>query len=260
MATRNITRRTLSTLLRKQLNPSAVRSTHSVAGGSLNLRASSVAVNPSTTSTGASNGRWFSDKTANESKEGVEPEPVTAEAASEATTEAAATEEPAAEAVPEVSREEQLEAEAKDLKNQLLRSLAEQENTRRIAQRDVQSAKDFSIKSFAKSLLDVSDNLARALEAVPEDQRADKEKQPVLANLYEGIQMTDAGLTKAFAMNGLVKYGAVGEVFDPNLHEALYEYPDPTKEAGTIGLVVKPGFTLKDRVMRPAEVGIVKKA
>jgi molecular chaperone GrpE len=235
------------------MNPSAVRSTHSVASG-FNLRASSVAVNSA-----SPHSRWFSDKTA-EPKEGVEPEPAaTAEAASEETAEGAEapTEEPAE---PVISREEQLEAEAKDLKNQLLRSLAEQENTRRIAQRDVQSARDFSIKSFAKSLLDVSDNLARALEAVPVDQRADKEKMPVLANLYEGIQMTDAGLTKAFAMNGLVKYGAVGEVFDPNLHEALYEYPDPTKEAGTIGLVVKPGFTLKERVMRPAEVGIIKKA
>jgi molecular chaperone GrpE len=258
MATRNITRRTLSTLLRT--NPS-VRSTHSIAGlvrsqkdtvGS-NLRAVSVVVHPAGASRHSQGCRWFSDKTA-ESKEEVEQEPATAESASEETAEAQT--EPAE---PEVSREEQLEAETKDLKNQLLRSLAEQENTRRIAQRDVQSAKDFSIRSFAKSLLDVSDNLARALEAVPEDQRADKEGQPVLANLYEGIKMTDAGLAKAFLMNGLVKYGKEGEVFDPNLHEALYEIPDPTKTPGTIGRVEKPGFMLKDRVMRPAEVGIIKK-
>jgi molecular chaperone GrpE len=252
MATRNIARRTLSTLLRTTAKP-AVRSTHSVAG--LNLRAASVAVNP-TVSCSQGSTRWFSDKTAEPKAEEKVEEPAAAAAASEETTAEAAAEEPAE---PEVSREEQLEAEAKDLKNQLLRSLAEQENTRRIAQRDVQSAKDFSIKSFAKSLLDVSDNLARALEAVPVDQRADKEGQPVLANLYEGIAMTDAGLTKAFEMNGLSKFGKVGEVFDPNLHEALYEYPDPTKEAGTIGLVVKPGFMLKSRVMRPAEVGIIKK-
>jgi molecular chaperone GrpE len=255
MATRNITRRTLSTLLRTRTNPSqSLRSTHSVQG--LNLRAASVVVNPTISSAS----RWFSDKTAEPKAEEVVEEPAAgaATAASEDTTEAP-TEEPAAEAEPEISREEQLEADAKDLKNQLLRSLAEQENTRRIAQRDVQSAKDFSIRSFAKSLLDVSDNLARALEAVPVDQRADKEGQPVLANLYEGIAMTDAGLTKAFEMNGLTKFGKVGEVFDPNLHEALYEYPDPTKEAGTIGLVVKAGFMLKSRVMRPAEVGIIKK-
>jgi molecular chaperone GrpE len=252
MATRSITRRTLSTLLRSTANP-AVRSKHSIAGS--NLRAASVVVNPTVSNAS----RWFSDKTTAEPKaETVEPEPVTAEAGAAAASEETA-EEPSAEAEPEVSREEQLEAEAKDLKNQLLRSLAEQENTRRIAQRDVQSAKDFSIKSFAKSLLDVSDNLARALEAVPVDQRADKEGQPVLANLYEGIAMTDAGLSKAFEMNGLTKFGKVGEVFDPNLHEALYEYPDPTKAAGTIGLVVKPGFMLKSRVMRPAEVGIIKK-
>jgi molecular chaperone GrpE len=251
MATRNITRRTLTTLLRTTATKPAVRSKHSIAG--LNLRAASAVVNPTVSSTS----RWFSDKTTESKAEAVEPEPAAgAAAAEEETAEAAAPEEPAE---PEVSREEQLEAEAKDLKNQLLRSLAEQENTRRIAQRDVQSAKDFSIKSFAKSLLDVSDNLARALEAVPVDQRADKEGQPVLANLYEGIAMTDAGLSKAFEMNGLTKFGKVGEVFDPNLHEALYEYPDPTKAAGTIGLVVKPGFMLKSRVMRPAEVGIIKK-
>lgn len=254
MATRNITRRTLTSLLRT--NPS-VQSTPSIAG--LHLRAASVVVNVNPTATGASI-RWFSDKAAESKEPEVEPEPATAEAAASGeTAEAPSTEAPTEEPEVAVSREEQLELEAKDLKNQLLRSLAEQENTRRIAQRDVQSAKDFSIKSFAKSLLDVSDNLARALEAVPEDQRADKEGQPVLANLYEGIQMTDAGLQKAFEMNGLSKFGKVGEVFDPNLHEALYEYPDPTKEAGTIGVVVKPGFMLKSRVMRPAEVGIIKK-
>lgn len=158
----------------------------------------------------------------------------------------------------EESKEAALEKEIKDLKDNLLRSLAEQENTRRIASRDVASAKQFAITSFAKSLLDTSDNLSRALDAVPEELRHDHENHPVLANLYEGISMTNEGLDKAFAKNGLKKFGAVGEKFDPNLHEALFEYPDPNGEAGSIGQVMKVGFMLNERVVRPAEVGVVK--
>ena len=97
------------------------------------------------------------------------------------------------------------------------------------------------------------------MEAVPEEMRQDKEAHGVLANLYEGIEMTERGLMKAFEMNGLVKYGAVGEVFDPNKHEALYKYVDPEKEEGTIGQLMKPGYMLRDRVLRPAEVGVIKK-
>lgn len=158
------------------------------------------------------------------------------------------------------TREEELEAQVKDLKDQLLRSLAEQENTRRIAKRDVDAARSYAVTSFAKSLLDTSDNLTRAMESVPPEYRTDTENHPVLATLYEGIKMTDDGLTKAFAKNGLKKFGEPGEKFDPNRHEALYEYPDPEKEAGSIGQVMKIGFQLHERVIRPAEVGVVKKA
>lgn len=159
---------------------------------------------------------------------------------------------------PETEKIAELEQQVKDLKDNLLRSLAEQENTRRIAKRDVEQARSFAISSFAKSLLDTSDNLSRALDAVPEDLRHDHDNHPVLANLYEGITMTDDGLTKAFAKNKLIKFGAVGEKFDPNKHEALFEYPDPNVEAGNIGQVMKTGFSLNDRVIRPAEVGVVK--
>mmetsp|Transcript_17242 Transcript_17242/g.22433 ORF Transcript_17242/g.22433 Transcript_17242/m.22433 type:complete len:250 (+) Transcript_17242:170-919(+) len=173
--------------------------------------------------------------------------------------EAADEAEAAEDATPEPSKEEQLEAQVKELRDQLMRSLAEAENTRKIAARDVDSARQFAIKSFAKALLDVSDNLSRALDAVPEEALADK-KNTVLATLYEGIDMTDKGLSKAFESNGLVKFGEAGDVFDPNLHAALYEYPDKEKKAGTIGQVMKPGFFLHKRVLRPAEVGVVKEA
>ncbi|KAL7558787.1 hypothetical protein ACA910_018290 [Epithemia clementina (nom. ined.)] len=163
------------------------------------------------------------------------------------------------------SKEELLELEVKELKNQLLRSYAEQENTRKIAMRDVDSARQFAIKSFAKSLLDVSDNLTRALESVPAEMRKSSSESAdsasaVLASLYEGIEMTDRGLLKAFQMNGLERFGEVGEAFDPNKHDALLEYPDPEKKPGTVGQVIKPGFMLHKRVLRPAEVGVVKEA
>jgi len=217
--------------------------------------------------------RTFSNKAANNNKEESEEaskaetagedakaddqeqkEEAAAETGEEEQTSSAGTEEEKV-----ISREEQLENELKDMKNQLLRSLAEQENTRRIAQRDVESARNFAIKSFAKSLLDVSDNLSRALDAVPEELREDKNGNPVLATLYEGIKMTESGLTKSFESNGLVKFGEVGEMFDPNKHEALYEYPDPNKQVGSVGQIMKVGFMLNKRVLRPAEVGVVKK-
>eukprot|EP00587_Corethron_hystrix_P007158 CAMPEP_0113308662 /NCGR_PEP_ID=MMETSP0010_2-20120614/7019_1 /TAXON_ID=216773 ORGANISM="Corethron hystrix, Strain 308" /NCGR_SAMPLE_ID=MMETSP0010_2 /ASSEMBLY_ACC=CAM_ASM_000155 /LENGTH=253 /DNA_ID=CAMNT_0000163765 /DNA_START=136 /DNA_END=897 /DNA_ORIENTATION=- /assembly_acc=CAM_ASM_000155 len=152
-----------------------------------------------------------------------------------------------------------LEDEVRRTKEQYIRSLAEQENTRRIAKRDVESARQYAVSSFAKSLLTSSDNLERAMAAVPEDLQKDKEKHPVLAALYEGIELTEAELMKAFKKNGLEKFGAVGDVFDPNIHEAMYEYSDPTKDAGTVGQVMEKGFSLHGRVIRPAEVGVVKK-
>lgn len=156
----------------------------------------------------------------------------------------------------EPSKEEQLEEQIKALKDQLVRSLADQENTRKIARNDVDAAKQYAIKSFAKSLLDVSDNLTRALDAVPKDEI---EGNSTLKTLVEGIEMTERGLIKAFESNGLIGYGAPGETFDPNLHEALYEYPDPSQPAGTVGQVMKKGYMLNKRVLRPAEVGVIKK-
>jgi molecular chaperone GrpE len=147
---------------------------------------------------------------------------------------------------------EKLENEKKDLKDQLLRAIAEQENTRRIARRDVQAAKDFASQGFAKSLLDVSDSLGYALEAAKGDDAS-------LESLIEGVELTRGQLVKAFGAQGVEEFGAVGDAFDPGLHEALFEYPDDEKEAGTVGQVVKTGFTMKGRTIRAAQVGVVKK-
>lgn len=160
----------------------------------------------------------------------------------------------------EENETESLKNEIKNYKDQLLRSLAEQENTRRIAKRDVDAARSFAVTSFAKSLLDTSDNLTRAMDAVPVEFRQDKEGNSVLATLFEGIQMTDDGLNKAFEKNGLKKFGAVGELFDPNRHEALFEYADEKMKPQSIGQVMKVGFELNGRVIRSAEVGVIKKS
>ena len=236
---------------------------------------SSSAWNPTTTSATHRSFealRWLSSESSKseggEPKKEAEAEPAAEPSPEEDTAaeESAAKEEEEEEEAPK-SKEELLELEVKELKNQLLRSYAEQENTRKIASRDVESARQFAIKSFAKSLLDVSDNLSRALESVPAEYRtkpsetvAPDSPQAVLSTLYEGIEMTDKGLIKAFSMNGLERYGEVGETFDPNKHDALFEYPDPEKTAGTIGQLMKPGFVLHKRVLRPAEVGVVKEA
>ncbi|GMI34745.1 hypothetical protein TeGR_g6297 [Tetraparma gracilis] len=153
---------------------------------------------------------------------------------------------------------EALAAEKAALKDQLLRSLAEQENIRGIAKRDMEAARNFATTKMAKSLLDVSDNLARALEAVPEEKRGDA-ANPDLVSLYEGVSMTEALLVKSFAANNLLRFGEVGDAFDANEHNAMFEYEDETKEGGTIGQIMKVGFKLNGRVIRAADVGTVKK-
>ena len=94
---------------------------------------------------------------------------------------------------------------------------------------------------------------------VPEDERADTEKHPSLASLYEGVDMTNMLFSKALASNNILKFGEVGDLFDPSLHNAMFEYDDPTMEGGTVGQVMKVGFTLNGRVIRAADVGTVKK-
>ena len=153
---------------------------------------------------------------------------------------------------------EELQEKINQLEDQFRRSVAEQENIRMIARNDIEKAKQFSIKSFAKSLLEVADNLQRAMDSVPAE---DLESNAQLQVLYQGIEMTNSEMTKAFASNGIQKYcDKPGDKFDPNLHNALMQYPDPDSEPDTVGQVIKAGYTLNDRVLRPAEVGVVKAA
>lgn len=169
------------------------------------------------------------------------------------------TDEPVAEA-PELDHaaiQAKLETEIKDLKEKVLRSLAEEENVRRIAKRDVDNARAYANSKFATAMLEVADDLERATSVVPADKLAAADCDPSLKSLMEGIEMTDKNLHKIFNQFGISKYGKAGQEFDPNIHDALFRIPSagPEQPVGTIGQVVKLGYKLKDRVIRAAEVG-----
>jgi molecular chaperone GrpE len=157
-----------------------------------------------------------------------------------------------------LAKSKKMEQEIKELKDTVLRSYAEEENVRRIAKKDVESARLYAISGFAKSLLDVADNFERALDSTAASkQSASYNPEDVLSTLVTGVQMTHTQLQKAFTANGVVKFGQIGDSFDPALHDALFNITDPTKTSGTIGQVLKAGYKLKDRVIRAAEVGTI---
>jgi len=174
--------------------------------------------------------------------------------------EAAAEEQPAEDArMGELeARVVELEDELKQKHDALLRALAEAENARRRAAIDVENANKFAVGKFAKSLLDVADNLGRAADSVPEELRTSDENLP-LKSLYEGVVLTDSVLHKTFEKYGLHRMAPLGQKFDPNIHDALFEMPDPEKEAGTVAHVTSAGYMLHERCLRAAGVGIVSK-
>lgn len=163
---------------------------------------------------------------------------------------AAANENAAKPADPEV-----LAAELADAKDKLLRALAEVENVRRRAQRDKEDATRYAIAGFARDMVGVADDLRRALAAIAPEARSASE---AVNNLVVGIEMTERGLLSALERNGVKPMEVIGQLFDANRHEALYEIPDPQQVAGTILQVVERGYMLRDRLLRPAKVGIAK--
>ncbi|QCO02737.1 nucleotide exchange factor GrpE [Azospirillum argentinense] len=149
----------------------------------------------------------------------------------------------------------QLEAEVASLKDQLLRQMAEVENTRRRAQRDREDASKFAVSSFAKELVTVADNLRRALEAVPAEGR---ENDDVLKGLAVGVEATERQLISAFERAGIKKIDPTGELFDPNFHQVMFEIENTGKPAGTVVQVLQPGYTIHGRLLREAMVGVAK--
>ncbi|WP_042699875.1 nucleotide exchange factor GrpE [Azospirillum sp. B506] len=148
-----------------------------------------------------------------------------------------------------------LEAEVASLKDQLLRAMAETENTRRRAQRDREDATKFAVSSFAKELVSVADNLRRALDAVPAEGR---EKDEMLKGLAVGVEATERQLFAAFDRAGIKKLDPAGEPFDPNFHQVMFEIENTGKAAGTVVQVLQPGYTIHGRLLREAMVGVAK--
>ena len=152
----------------------------------------------------------------------------------------------------------ELAREAADLKDRLLRTLAEMENLRRRTEREVADARIYGVTSFARDILAVADNMERALKAL-DDEIRDKADAGVKA-LLDGVELTERELLKAMEKHGITRLEPMGQKFDPNMHQAMFELPDPSVPSGTVVQVVQPGYKIGERVLRPAMVGIAKGA
>jgi molecular chaperone GrpE len=146
----------------------------------------------------------------------------------------------------------ELEAEVSDLKDRLLRALAEQENARRRAERQRVEAVRFAASGLARDLLATLDNLRRAIETVP----AEKAAGETVQRLLSGVAATERGLLDALEKHGIRQIDALGQRFDPDRHEAVYQVADAERPAGIVAEVLQPGYLHHDRLLRPAMVGV----
>ena len=151
--------------------------------------------------------------------------------------------------------EEDPEARIAALNDKLLRALAEAENVRRRAQRDKEDASKYAIANFAREMLSVGDNLKRAMDSVDEETR---KKDPAVEQIMIGLEMTEREIHNIFERSGIKTIEALGQKFDHNQHEAMFEVDDASKPAGTVVQEVETGFMLHDRLLRPAKVGVSK--
>jgi molecular chaperone GrpE len=145
---------------------------------------------------------------------------------------------------------------AAEYKDKLLRVLAEMENLRRRTAREIADTRAYGISAFARDILAVADNMDRALQALDVELR--EKADAGIKALLDGVELTERELHKALEKHGVKKFEPVGEKFDPNLHQAMFEIPDPSLPAGTVAQVVQPGYMIGERMLRPALVGIAK--
>jgi molecular chaperone GrpE len=157
---------------------------------------------------------------------------------------------------PEQGSVEALTKELGEARDRTLRTLAEMENLRKRTSREIADARAYGITGFARDILDIADNLQRALDAVPAEAKAAAD--PGLKALIEGVELTERSLHASLEKNGVKKFDPTGEKFDPNFQQAMYEVPDPSVPSGTVVQVVQAGYTIGDRVLRPALVGVSK--
>lgn len=166
-------------------------------------------------------------------------------------------EETAAEApeVAEHDRVTELEAQLVEAQNATLYARAEAQNLLRRAQKEAEDARAYAATGFARDILSVADNLARALSAIPEELRSDEK----LKGLITGLEATGRELESVFGRHGISKVEALGQPLDPNRHQAMMEVPSADAEPGTIVQEIQTGYMIKDRLLRPALVGVAKK-
>jgi molecular chaperone GrpE len=144
-----------------------------------------------------------------------------------------------------------LRVERDEMRDKFMRALADAENSRKRADRDRKEAEMYGSTRLARDLLPVHDNLSRALQAIPDDSRA------ASAALIEGVELTLRELTNVMSRHGITTITpAIGDQFDPQLHQAMFEAPLPGTKAGQIIQVMTEGFLLHDRLLRPAQVGV----
>ncbi|MCC3860337.1 nucleotide exchange factor GrpE [Pseudemcibacter aquimaris] len=146
------------------------------------------------------------------------------------------------------------EAEINDLRDKLLRAVAEAENVRRRAEKEKADAANYAVTNFARDILAVADNLHRALESLPEEDNIPDH----VKNLLEGVKMTDRELHNIFERHGINKINPHGEAFDHNHHQAMFEAETDEHPHGTVMQVMQVGYKIKDRLLRPAMVGVSK--
>ena len=165
---------------------------------------------------------------------------------------------PDAPAAPEGERLTALAAEAADLKNKLLRTLAEMENLRRRTEREIADARQYAVANFARDMLTVGDNLRRAIDAVPPELRDGRD--PALSALIEGVEVTEKGLQQALNKHGVRRIETLGQKFDPGMHQAMYEVEAANAAPGSVAEEIQAGYAIGERVLRPALVAVAKRA
>jgi molecular chaperone GrpE len=146
---------------------------------------------------------------------------------------------------------------AAEFKDRLLRTLAEMENLRKRTEREVAEARLYGNASFARDVLQVADNMQRALDAIDPELRAG---DPKVTSLIEGVELTERELLKVLEKHGVTKFTPTGEKFDPNVHQAMYEVENREQPPGHVAQVIQSGYMLGDRVLRPALVAVSKAA
>jgi len=151
---------------------------------------------------------------------------------------------------------EALSKEAADYKDKHLRTLAEMENLRRRTDREVADSRVYGISNFARDIVAVADSMARGASALSAELRDNADGG--LKALLDGVELTERELQKVLEKHGVKKFDPLGEKFDPNLHQAMFEMPDPSRPSGTVAQVIQPGYMIGDRVLRPALVGVAK--